>query len=190
MLEPTALQGASITQAVAYHFHFASGEWAIFTLNEATREFLIQFERDLYRYRWQASALGGRTLLEFIADADSEDLADKLQLGAHRQNLELVLDRKATLAAVRKAIRDALKERACTEGQAWKLWHLADEWKRRHFRIQACPGDLEQLLNPSWNHLRWKLAPSLAMLDQLLPLFCTWLRENALSHAQRTSCAI
>lgn len=160
------LREHTTSQATAYRFVFEDGNWAVFTLNDATMEMVITSSWGTYGYRWDAA---GPSMARFIARVTPHYILEKFQYLSRPESLQDGVDLEATEAAVRKALGDNADE----------YENDIEEWSACEFALDLCPRRLAQAVTKYWNLVKMeKSGTYTALCDDLLPFFSQWLRDN------------
>lgn len=169
----------SVSTPTSYSFRFKQyGEWAIFTINEATGEFSIQSDWGNYQYRWNTRALGGRTLTQFLFQADNDYIVRKFAYD-NKTDLAPVHDEDAIKGNVRARIIEARKDRELDQYAARDLWEALDSWAADDFNIDRMDTDLYTFLGEPWEFLETKDSPRYTFVrNVLLPFFFKWLKAH------------
>lgn len=174
------LKSAQISKPVSYSFKFGEyGAWCIFTINNATGEFLITSDWGHWSHRWHTAALKGLPLHQFLLQCEPTYIVRKL---AHNNPADLAkeIDETATIAHVRKMI---LKDRRAEHLSAYDarlLWDAVGVWNIEYTYYDGqMDTNLYQYLVDPYAYIQHQDSHNYTFLvEKLIPFFQKWLSEH------------
>jgi len=181
------VKAESVSTAASYRFVFDEG-WAIFTINDATGEFMVTSDWGNMSYRWTVGCQGKHedgsnvTMHEFLREVGPDYVLGKCASEGVKF-LDRVIDSKATRKEVIDAVRERNRE---TERLSEKIdddFRLLDFDSTEGFAesINSLPlGPLRDLISWPGEYLKQEESPRWQIFSEaLLPFFFGFLRKQA-----------
>jgi len=176
------VRSVKVTGPVAYSFTFNEfSGWAIFTVNDATGEFIITSDWGNYSHRWNTSALGVPTLTEFLRRSLQHDpwyVIGKFAM-SNKADLDDDVDERATKREFKNAVGEAYREKIIDAEQVKDCVHEIESLDLQSvdalaFSFEAEANELHKVFGhfDLFEHVRHcKSARALILGHSLLPFF-------------------
>lgn len=177
MTELVPYESVNIHKPTAYSFRFEKplGCWAIFTLNEATGEFILTSDWGTFSYRWNVNSLGGKKLTQFLAECEPDYIVRKF--AQDNKNLSNIIDVAATKAEIKRLIEENPNYYDLEEVDNQLDYSDIPSNPNRHSDTLKYFYDLfgdSEFIRYSSSY------EDLFLREQLLPFFLNWLKTNIL----------
>lgn len=177
----------------SFSFKEFSG-WATFTINDDTKEFIIQSDWGEWSHRWSAAGVR-EPMIHFLVDCDPEYVVRKFAQGGKSGFKEL--DIETTFKGLHRHVCELRREECITKEEAREVWRDLKQWRHTYWETFGAGAGSDQatiaaaylntpetvalhdLLQYEW--VCWKQTTHTALLqNELLPFFFKYLEENEL----------